>query len=152
MRKIDYFWMFLACFFHSTAGLIVGYVTDFVLPEKLDVYIALVFALIGIASCLFFNFYKLQRFLHILLRILILTVSNLLFMDLFRCMELAQVLGTVIPLRNLVGENYAAAILLGLYAFGIACSFLLGLLIFLFIKLYNKFKKQKMTDLFNLYN
>lgn len=134
MRRKFYCLMLLADVIHCFAWLTVSYFSDFEMSASSYIAILFLSTIIGIASYVFFNFYKAHRVWHVFLRIFVLLVSCLLSMDLFRCLEIRKALGAVFPERIFLGENHGAGLLMVTYLFLLLCSFLVGFLAFLIIK------------------
>ena len=134
MRRKDYCLMILADVVHCLVWLTVSYFSDFEMPTSFYIPIFFSSTAIGIASYVFFNFYKAHRVRQVFLRIFVLLVSCLLSMDLFRFLEIRKALGAVFPERVFLGENHGAMFLMIAYVFLLLCSFFLGFLAFLIIK------------------
>lgn len=138
MKKHNYALFTLVGFAHCTAFSVITYLPDYVVPKSLETILLWASFLVGIVAFILFNFYKANSFKHIIIRMLVLLVCNMLCVDLLRNLEIQEVLKTLFSSKNIVDENYAGIFIIAMFLGVMFYTAVLGIVMFFVIKLYKK--------------
>ena len=138
MRNCNRILIILSGIIHCSSFLAVINLSDFAIPGNIENCLLISSLLVGAVSCVVFCFYKARSIKHIMIRILGLSVCNILCVVLWGMFGIEDVLCKFIPLRHVAGENYASIFAIAMYFYVVSFFVLISFIIFLFVKLFIK--------------
>jgi len=142
MKQSNYWPLILSGIFYCSSFEVVADLSYFVIPEKIQTTLLFTSFLIGVVSCVVFNFYRVSSIKYIFMRMVVLHILSSLYIILFGVLGIKEILGKFVQLRDFFDENYASSFAIAAYIVVMLNACLLGIVVYLVIN----FCKRKKGD------